>query len=475
MIHYLYAGANSRFIDVDAFGAVGDGSTDDSAAIQDALDAGDGSILRLTPGKTYNIGTQLDVDPTKIRGIQGNNAILKATADIVVLNIDGVHDTTANPVGHNAAQEYEQGFFIDHTKITNNLTDLNGTGIKMRDVMFVKIIYSHIYNMNVGIHVDVNARNLVISGNNIQSMDTYGIYLDADLHQINIENNHISYCDSAAIYNHGENYDLHDLQIVGNDIEGNTITTGRNSNYLIHLKARNTYDMYHTVISGNKLEGHNYLTGTTGACIYLDGRDVDDQYASGVTITGNAFASAPNGIRLKDRDYVTVSGNTFLNVDYALWGESGAAGRVDRLSMTGNSVFAGALCKIEKDIQYCIFTGNRVDRTEVGGIVLNNSSRNTIINGNSISWADTNSSEWAIRGCGNANQLTDVILTDNLVRSYYPSPYSDTGNGIKAASTGTVSDVIVAHNMVVGLDSAKTEYDLESAAADYILDNNLTG
>lgn len=69
------------YIYVDEFGAVGDGSTDDTTAIQDALDAladaGDGrKAIIFGPGKTY-AATNLTIPSTSNITILGNRATLK--------------------------------------------------------------------------------------------------------------------------------------------------------------------------------------------------------------------------------------------------------------------------------------------------------------------------------------------------------------------------------------------------------------
>lgn len=48
-----------RQISVDDYGAVGDGTTTDTTAVQTALTATSGGVLRFTPGKTYKVGSGL--------------------------------------------------------------------------------------------------------------------------------------------------------------------------------------------------------------------------------------------------------------------------------------------------------------------------------------------------------------------------------------------------------------------------------
>jgi hypothetical protein len=77
--------------DVKAFGAVGDGITDDSAAIQAAVDSlatGAGTVF-FPPG-TYLIGTTITNDYSQrgFVGLPGLSATLKVGSDIPILNLN---------------------------------------------------------------------------------------------------------------------------------------------------------------------------------------------------------------------------------------------------------------------------------------------------------------------------------------------------------------------------------------------------
>lgn len=78
----------------EAFGAKGDGATDDAAALQAALDAAasTGRILAFGHSKTYAIGTRLNLSGTKPTFIFGNDATIQATAAMTA-----VLDKSAGP------------------------------------------------------------------------------------------------------------------------------------------------------------------------------------------------------------------------------------------------------------------------------------------------------------------------------------------------------------------------------------------
>ena len=84
---------------VFGFGAVGDGVTDDTEALQHTLEAGDG-ILRLNKG-TYRITKPLLLDLTKqgygaVRGENGTSRIIMA-GEGPAIRVLGDHQGTAFP------------------------------------------------------------------------------------------------------------------------------------------------------------------------------------------------------------------------------------------------------------------------------------------------------------------------------------------------------------------------------------------
>ncbi|MDG2124435.1 MAG: glycosyl hydrolase family 28-related protein, partial [Verrucomicrobiales bacterium] len=82
------------------FGATGDGTTDDTSALQHAIDQGDG-LLELPRG-TYRITSTLTVDLTKTgrTGITapGGAAKLVVAAPVTALRVIGTHGGTGDPL-----------------------------------------------------------------------------------------------------------------------------------------------------------------------------------------------------------------------------------------------------------------------------------------------------------------------------------------------------------------------------------------
>lgn len=86
--------SNVTFITPESFGALGDGSTDDSSAIQSAINTG--YPVYLTGGKNYRIATALSiVDNRGIVGT-GNGAKISTASNINIFTITGSNNTFFN-------------------------------------------------------------------------------------------------------------------------------------------------------------------------------------------------------------------------------------------------------------------------------------------------------------------------------------------------------------------------------------------
>ena len=84
---YAYVRERLGIVSVKDFGAAGNGVTDDTAAIQAALDVG--GVVEIPTG-TYNISTTLSVGQnTMIRGVGWNNSIINYSGDTSAVQIAG--------------------------------------------------------------------------------------------------------------------------------------------------------------------------------------------------------------------------------------------------------------------------------------------------------------------------------------------------------------------------------------------------
>src|SRR5215207_10069257 len=99
------------------FGAVGDGTTNDNAAILAACDAAGSGVVWLTPGKRYNVGTTLSLSGKRCvfrssgGGVNTSSAILgaeiyAATQSGPVLNMTGYAGLPNNQIGQRAFEGF---------------------------------------------------------------------------------------------------------------------------------------------------------------------------------------------------------------------------------------------------------------------------------------------------------------------------------------------------------------------------------
>lgn len=80
------SGSSNNF---EAYGAIGDGVTDDTAALQAAVDAG--GVLIIDPSKTYNISQQVDINNPVTIHFQGAKTISSTSRRMFRVNSSDVH------------------------------------------------------------------------------------------------------------------------------------------------------------------------------------------------------------------------------------------------------------------------------------------------------------------------------------------------------------------------------------------------
>jgi len=207
-------------VDVRLFGAKGDGKTDDTKALQKAVDAGAGDI-ELPKGVyrlTRPIVIELDrVGPVSIVGT-GTARLLMAGPG-PALRFLGTHRGTAAPETVKAPVWKRQRMpVVKGIEIVG--AHPQAVGIEADGTMQLIITQVAVRKAHYGIHLVGNNRNVIISDCHIYQNSGEGIYLDdVNLHQINISNCHVSYNRGGGIVARAGN--VRNIQITGCDIEGN--------------------------------------------------------------------------------------------------------------------------------------------------------------------------------------------------------------------------------------------------------------
>lgn len=295
------------------FGASGDGKTDDTAAIQRAVDAGLGAV-RLLKGR-YRVTSPvvIELDKTGYCSVLGDGV-----AEVVMAGAGpafrfvGTHFSSADPGGFEGKVWARQrmpvidgvGFRGEHEA---------AMAIEAVGTMQLTITRVHVRGMLHGIHLVENNRNLIVSNCHIYENKGIGIfYDDVNLHQSNIANCHISYNAGGGIVSRGGN--VRNIHITGCDIESNmSPDTPATANVLIDC-TDSPFGTGEVAITGCTIQHNNPSPNSAnirilgGSLPTADGQRVRE---GNVTISGNVLSDVQVNVHLKACRGVTLSGNTF--------------------------------------------------------------------------------------------------------------------------------------------------------------------
>lgn len=298
--------------DVRSFGAVGDGKTDDTVALQKIVDSGAGDIeLRGIYRISRPIVIELDkVGYTSFNG--GGVARVIMTGPGPALKFVGTHFKSADPEGfEDNVWQRQRMPLVDGIAIKGDHPE--AVGIEAVGTMELTITRVHIRGVLHGIHLTNNNRNLIISNCHIYENCGIGIFYDnVNLHQSNIIGCHISYNDQGGVVSRGGN--VRNIHITGCDIESNmSPETPPTSNVLID-SADSTYGTSEVAITGCTIQ-HN-SPSPDSANIRIVGRSKPDRKGKpvregNVTITGNVLSDVKVNVHLKECRGVILTGNTF--------------------------------------------------------------------------------------------------------------------------------------------------------------------
>lgn len=218
-----------RVVEVTDYGATGDGASDDTAALQRALDDSQGKVLNLRKGK-YKVSSTLIITTTchrivgalAARAIDGGTEIMyTGTGPLFQIGTDNGHPWDADDYDGPQDQWFEN-IWLSHGAPDTNLDmggaigaykagshairDWRGGGIRLRSVGIEHFEYSF-----WGVQSDINEFDDVIS-----LYSHYGIYAGPRSDQFTIRNLYTFFCDQALTIDGEVNgLRLVDAQIVG--------------------------------------------------------------------------------------------------------------------------------------------------------------------------------------------------------------------------------------------------------------------
>jgi parallel beta-helix repeat protein len=396
--------AIAQTVSIKDFGAVGDGVTDDTSAIQDALATGkdvffpDGTYI-VTGLTISNIGQTVygngGSSVLKLKNF-ANASVFTVSANCVTiknLSIDGnksnqTTTTNANSSGvwtTGVANLTVDGCNISSCKRNGIASSFSNEYCQYRNNRISDCDFIGIYNINSGFPL-IRA---VITGNQIQNCGQDGIG-SAGFQHCTISNNVIKNCTVAQI---SQEALCHYTTISGNTLIGigaSDVSAGIQINDSVGITAtgNNVYGCgYGTVAAGGSqsksvaVTGNSYyLCGASSAVISVDAGAVANSflnaYKYGVTVSGNVIGESYNsGILLNGVQGVTVEGNQIFNFATAA------------TSMTSNRFLAGITLRAYScynNISNNYINDNASSALKAGIIEVNDGSqspaRNTIVN-----------------------------------------------------------------------------------------------
>lgn len=293
--------------DVCSFGAAGDGITDDTIAIQKAVDSGLGAVT-LSKG-VYRITRPIviDLDKTGYTSFSGGGvARIVMAGPGPALKFVGTHFKSADPGGFAENVWKRQRMpLVDAIAIEGGHPE--AVGIEAVGTMQLTVTRIHIRGVLHGIHLVGNNRNLIISNCHLYENRGIGIFYDnVNLHQSNITDCHISYNRRGGIVSRAGN--VRNIHVTGCDIESNmSPETPPTANVLIDCTG-SAYGTGEVAITGCTIQHNN--PSPDSANIRIVGRSKPGREGN-VTITGNVLSDVKVNVHLKDCRGVILAGNTF--------------------------------------------------------------------------------------------------------------------------------------------------------------------
>lgn len=296
------------------FGAVGDGKTDDTQAIQHAIRDGDGRI-EFDRGN-FVISSPILCDTGKTGRVaiegQGGTAKIIMTGSGPAIRILGSHASTADPAGFRPAEwEKERMPTVHGIEIEGKHPEADG--IHIQGVMQPTLSSVLIREVRHAVRLTDRARNLIIDHCHFYHNTGVGVFLDqVNLHQSIISNSHISYCRLGGI--RIENSEIRNLQITGNDIEYNNVRSHQGFSdeptAEIYIDVGEKGSVREGTISSNTIQATYSEHGANIRFIGSHARDSDVNHRAGMwTINGNLIGSQKNNIHLTAVRGVVISGN----------------------------------------------------------------------------------------------------------------------------------------------------------------------
>jgi hypothetical protein len=307
-----FCAANAQGKSVRDLGVTGDGQTDDTAAIQKAIDSGIGTlefprgIYKLTKSVT------IDLDKTGFTSLTGDGtASIVMTGAGPAFHFIGTHEGSAAPSQFKPnVWEKQRMPIVRGLEIVGAHEQANG--LEFTGVMELTVTETHIRECLHAIHFTKRNRNLIVSNCHLYKNRGVGVFYDnVNIHQSNIIGCHISYNNGGGVVTRGGN--VRNLHIGTCDIESNmSPDTPATANVLIDCTGGSTGEV---AVTGCTIQHNSKSPGSANIRVLGKGKvndNKDEPTQEGhIAITGNVFSDVMVNIHLENARGVNITGNTF--------------------------------------------------------------------------------------------------------------------------------------------------------------------
>lgn len=400
---------------------VGDGKTDDTAAIQHLFDTV-GSVK--LPKGTYLLTQTVKIDLTKtgFAALTGDGTVrLIMAGEGPALHFVGTHEGSAAPESFKPdVWENQRTPMVEGIEIVG--ANAEADGIEATGTMQITLSRVVVRECRHAVHLSTRNRNVLISACHFYHNTGIGVFYDnVNLHQSNIVGSHISYNGGGGVVSVGGN--VRNLHIGTCDIEGNHAKDGPPSaNVMLDSRGGSIGEvaitgctLQHTHKSPDSANIRIIGSGTDPSLLRRAGREHTRE--GNVTITANVFSDVQVNVEIQHSRGVTITGNTFwegFQHDLVITDS-------DNIVVTGNN--------FDRNPRYLV-NGN--DNAEKNGVVFQRCT-DSILSNNVISGVWKQRAAVDIESCNRLQishnsildsdgtglrleQVTNSMITGNIIR-----------------------------------------------------------